>query len=118
MQRLGLIDDPEEFSDDYTTDLQAAGHVVRTALCIEPRDGQIRVFMPPVGTLEDYLELVAMIEETAESLQTPVIIEGYLPPFDPRLEMLKVTPDPGVIEVNVHPAHDWEQLKDITSVRL
>ena len=118
MQRLGLMDDPEELSDEYTDDtddLKETGHVVRTALCIEPRDGQIRVFMPPVGTLEDYLELVAMIEETAESLQTPVIIEGYLPPFDPRLEMLKVTPDPGVIEVNVHPAHDWEQLKDITS---
>ncbi len=115
LQRLGLIDDPEEFSDDYTNDLKSVGHVVRTALCIEPRDGQIRVFMPPVGTLEDYLELIAMIEETAESLQTPVIIEGYLPPFDPRLEMLKVTPDPGVIEVNVHPAHDWEQLKDITT---
>jgi len=114
MQRLGLIDDPEEFSDDYVDLSKGVGHVVRTALCIEPRDGQIRVFMPPVGTLEDYLELVAMIEETAESLQTPVIIEGYLPPYDYRMEMLKVTPDPGVIEVNVHPAHDWEQLKDIT----
>ena len=115
LQRLGLIDDPEEFSDDYISDPNAVGHIVRTALCVEPRDGQIRVFMPPVGTLEDYLELVAMIEETAESLQAPVIIEGYLPPFDYRLEMLKVTPDPGVIEVNVHPAHDWEQLKDITN---
>ena len=114
LQRLGLSDDPEESSADYQFDPLAAGNVVRTALCIEPRDGQIRVFMPPVGTLEDYLELIAMIEETAESLQTPVIIEGYLPPFDYRMEMLKVTPDPGVIEVNVHPAHDWEQLKDIS----
>lgn len=114
-QRLGLMNDPEESSTDYTTLPLGAGPVIRTALCIEPRDGQIRVFMPPVGTLEDYLELVAMIEETAEALQTPVIIEGYLPPYDYRLEILKVTPDPGVIEVNVHPAHNWEQLKDITT---
>lgn len=115
MQRLGLVDDPAESSEEYAELPLGSGPVVRTALCVEPRDGQIRVFMPPVGTLEDYLELVAMIEETAETLQTPVIIEGYLPPYDYRLELLKVTPDPGVIEVNIHPAHSWEQLKDITT---
>ena len=70
--------------------------------------------MPPVGTLEDYLDLLASIEATAEQLQMPVVIEGYLPPHDPRIEFLKVTPDPGVIEVNVHPAHNWQQLRQIT----
>ncbi len=115
LQRLGLFDDPTEVHTDDVAGLPHSGPVVRTALCVEPRDGRIRVFMPPVGTLEDYLDLVASIEATAELLQLPVIIEGYLPPHDPRIDVLKVTPDPGVIEVNVHPAHNWEQLKQITS---
>ncbi|HSG69426.1 MAG TPA: transglutaminase family protein, partial [Planctomycetaceae bacterium] len=89
--------------------------LINTAMCIEPRNGQLHVFMPPAGCLEDYLELVALVEETAVNLNMPVVMEGYLPPHDPRLELLKVTPDPGVIEVNVPPAHNWEQLKEITT---
>ncbi|MBX3271017.1 MAG: transglutaminase family protein [Sandaracinaceae bacterium] len=73
----------------------------RTALCIEPRDGVLHIFLPPVPCTEDFLELVAAIEETARETEVPVRLEGYLPPHDPRLRACTITPDPGVIEVNV-----------------
>lgn len=87
---------------------------VRTGLCVEPRDGRLHVFMPPVVKGDDYLELVATLEETAKSLGTPIRIEGYRPPSDPRIASLSVTPDPGVIEVNIHPSSNWTELVDRT----
>ncbi len=84
--------------------------VVKTAMTLQVRDGHLYVFMPPVEKLEAYVALLAVIEDTARKLATPVAIEGYAPPRDPRVKSLMVTPDPGVIEVNIHPAASWRDL--------
>ncbi|WP_439893375.1 DUF2126 domain-containing protein (plasmid) [Ralstonia sp. 25C] len=111
---------------------ESASWVHRTAVCVEARDParaagpkvendtfgsghrQLHVFMPPLTVLDDYLDLLAAVEATAAELRVQVVIEGYPPPRDPRLKLLQVTPDPGVIEVNIHPASNWEQLVDHT----
>ncbi len=85
-------------------------HVPHTAVCIEARFGRMHIFMPPLGVLEHYLQLLVAVEATAAELKMPVVIEGYEPPRDWRLEKLMVTPDPGVIEVNIHPAGSWQEL--------
>ncbi|MCG8585227.1 MAG: transglutaminase family protein, partial [Pirellulales bacterium] len=109
---FGESEAPPDFSVVDASEFEAG--IVRTALCVEPRDGVLHVFMPPVDRLESYLELLTAIEQTAEELDSPIMIEGYLPPHDHRLSHLKVTPDPGVVEVNVHPASSWRELVDIT----
>lgn len=114
---------------------ESAHWVTRTALCVEVRDpsrangpppetgtkgtgaeavgtksGVLYIFMPPLEKLEDYLDLLAAIEATAEELKVKLVLEGYPPPRDPRLKLLQVTPDPGVIEVNIHPVNNWKEL--------
>ena len=93
----------------------AVDGVVRTALCVEERNGHLHVFLPPLEQADDYLELVGAIEDTAGAFACPVALEGYPMPFDPRIEKLSVTPDPGVIEVNVQPAASWRELVTSTT---
>jgi uncharacterized protein (DUF2126 family)/transglutaminase-like putative cysteine protease len=94
---------------------ESAAWVSRPALCTQVREGVLYVFPPPVEFLSDYLDLIAAIEDTAAYLEIQVKMEGYAPPFDPRLSVIKVTPDPGVIEVNIQPVESWKELVENTS---
>jgi uncharacterized protein (DUF2126 family)/transglutaminase-like putative cysteine protease len=90
--------------------------IVHTALCVEVRAGVLYVFLPPVPLLEDFLALITAIEDTAAALKIPLRLEGYTPPSDPRLKEFRITPDPGVIEVNIHPSSSWTQLVENTQI--
>lgn len=87
-----------------------AGYPIRTALCCEVRQGRLHIFLPPLSHLEHFVALIEALEDTAQQLAIPIILEGYEPPKDFRLKKLLITPDPGVIEVNIHPVDNWRDL--------
>lgn len=93
-----------------------SGFFVRTAMCVEHRNGNLHVFLPPISHLNHWLELIGHIETTAKELALPIILEGYEAPHDPRLKRFSVTPDPGVIEVNIHPTSNWKELVNNTEI--
>ncbi len=97
-------------------DAYDAREIIHTALCVEVRAGVLCIFLPPVPLLEDFVVLIAAIEATAAALKLPIRLEGYTPPSDARVKEFRITPDPGVIEVNIHPASSWAQLVENTQI--
>ncbi|MGD0989936.1 MAG: transglutaminase family protein, partial [Candidatus Sulfotelmatobacter sp.] len=95
---------------------EAAPELIRPALCVQAREGRLHVFFPYASNLADYLDLVAAVEDTCQYLDTPVWLEGYPPPSDPRLRSFSLTPDPGVLEVNLPPGSDWDELEQVNKV--
>ncbi len=101
-------------TEKFSTFDASSGNLIRTALCIEPRAGSLYVFLPPLESSEAFLDLVCCIEAVSAQLNVQIILEGYSPPEDHRIQKLKVTPDPGVIEVNIHPSQSWSELCENT----
>ncbi len=93
---------------------KTATDIAYTALSTQVRNGNLYIFLPPVGLTEHFLSLIKAIEETAVECHMPVLLEGYEPPADNRIEKFFITPDPGVIEVNIHPSRNWSHLVDTT----
>lgn len=90
--------------------------IPHTAICIEPRDGRLWIFLPPISHLEHWVDLISALERTAVECNQAIEIEGYEAPQDHRLRKLAITPDPGVIEVNIHPADNWQSLVENTQI--
>jgi uncharacterized protein (DUF2126 family) len=101
-------------ADPQTND--SSKSVVRPALAVEAREGRLHVFLPYLTKLADYLDLLAAVEDTCVHLNVPIWIEGYGPPSDPRLRTFSITPDPGVIEVNLPPASTWDELEQLNTL--
>jgi uncharacterized protein (DUF2126 family) len=99
-----------------STTAETATELIRPSLCVQAREGRLHVFVPYASKLADYLDLIAAVEDTCAYLQRPVWIEGYAPPADPRLQSFTLTPDPGVLEVNLPPASNWDELEQINLV--
>jgi uncharacterized protein (DUF2126 family)/transglutaminase-like putative cysteine protease len=118
-QKAYAIEDASDKDKKKTNGKKKAGeevtptfevYTIKTALCIEMRNGKLYVFMPPLKYVEHYLDLLASIEAAAAHLHLKVVIEGYEPPFDNRMTKLSLSPDPGVLEVNIHPAKSWKEI--------
>ena len=99
-----------------STTAENATELIRPSLCVQTREGRLHVFLPYTPAPPDYLDLVAAIEDTCQYLQMPVWIEGYTPAADTRLRAFSLTPDPGVLEVNLPPTSDWDELVEINAI--
>ena len=95
---------------------ETAPELIRPSLCVQAREGRLHVFLPYASKLADYLDLLAAVEDTCHYLHKPVWLEGYAPPSDPRLRSFSITPDPGVLEVNLPPASNWDELEQINTL--
>jgi uncharacterized protein (DUF2126 family) len=95
---------------------ETAPELIRPSLCVQAREGRLHVFLPYAPNLADYLDLLAAVEDTCQYLHKAVWLEGYPPPSDPRLRSFSITPDPGVLEVNLPPASNWDELERINTL--
>ena len=95
---------------------ETAPELIRPALCVQAVQGRVHVFLPYTPVAADYLDLIAGVEDTCRHLAMPIWLEGYPPPYDPRLRFYGLTPDPGVLEVNLPPTANWDALEEVNAI--
>ena len=83
---------------------------LKSGLTVEFKDDELIIFLPPVPSFAAFSELVQTIEKLVTELDLPPVrLEGYTPPGDDDLESIALTSDPGVLEVNLPPADNWDE---------
>jgi uncharacterized protein (DUF2126 family)/transglutaminase-like putative cysteine protease len=95
---------------------ETAKELIRPALCVQAVKGRLHVFLPYTPVAADYLDLIAAVEDTCNYLGVAVWLEGYAPNPDPRLRSFGLTPDPGVLEVNLPPTANWDDLEELNAI--
>jgi uncharacterized protein (DUF2126 family)/transglutaminase-like putative cysteine protease len=108
MPHRGVL--PVETESDAAV-LEDADSAPTTAMVAEIRDGFLYLYLPPTEELEHFVDLISRVEAAAAKVDCPVVIEGYGPPPDPRIGSMTITPDPGVVEVNVAPTASFAEQK-------
>jgi uncharacterized protein (DUF2126 family)/transglutaminase-like putative cysteine protease len=108
------LHDPMGISKDEIGKVKTQARIrkkpVKKFFCCEARHGNLCLFMPPLPSLDEFITLIGLIEEVAAQLSVSVHLEGYEPPKDNRLNSFRITPDPGVIEVNIFPSASVAEL--------
>lgn len=113
---LFAVEPPTDPLPPLSSTAESAPVLIRTALCVQAREGRLFVFLPFSSELADYLDVVAAVEDTCAHLGMKIWVEGYTPPADSRLRFFSVTPDPGVLEINLPPASNWDELESLHRV--
>ena len=114
-ERFTQVADPDPLPPLAST-AEFTPELIRPALCVQTVAGRLHVFLPYTPVVADYLDLIAAVEETCRHLGTPIWLEGYAPPYDPRLRSFGLTPDPGVLEVNLPPTGNWDDLEELNAI--
>jgi uncharacterized protein (DUF2126 family)/transglutaminase-like putative cysteine protease len=112
---FGIEPEPDPLPPLSST-AESAPELIRPALCVQAVHGRLHVFLPYTPVAADYLDLIAAVEDTCRHLGMPVWLQGYPPPYDPRLRFYGLTPDPGVLEVNLPPTSNWDDLEELNAI--
>ncbi|MBU43592.1 MAG: IMP dehydrogenase [Spirochaetaceae bacterium] len=113
----GQLPDPEQLLKapaGYSLKDDKDREPLRVALVAQVRDGILNVFLPPPSSVVSHLSLIAHIESCLQEMEVRYCFEGHPPPAHPALNHLSITPDPGVLEVNLQPAESLEEASRIT----
>ena len=111
LPELRMRPSPHAAGKDAPTFDEAA---VKGLFVLAVRGGSpLDVELPGFPLVRDLAAFLGALAAAAKRLKIPsLVLSGFAPPVDESVAWLTVTPDPGVVEVNLAPAPDLETFHD------